>query len=139
VTDLTPERVRALLDGATPGPWHSAPHCVYAGETPPGPFGGESWVAQTYHDHPLRAREREDASLIAAAPDLALALLAAWAERDEARADERARIVAWLRDEYDARARGSSAWEATTGDFTRGIAAAIERGEHSPDRGEEER
>jgi hypothetical protein len=89
VTRLDAERVRALRDGATPGPWWANVDEVRAGSDPDGDVDNCPRVAD------CRIR---DAALIAAAPDLADALLDAWrrlaeveAEQDEAR-DEAARL-----------------------------------------------
>ena len=179
MTDLTPESVKALLDAATPGPVVSATAVEVA------KIRQRVQLGQHFPDG---GEARSNAGLLAAAPDLASALLQAWEERDalqallrtvcgilveavgaggpcdaedaarrvvealeaarddahreaalargfQARADaagERARIVAWLRDEAGNSDPESSMWNAYR------AAAAIERGEHSPDRGEEE-
>ncbi len=86
MTELTDEAVKALLDGATPGPWRA---------------DGEPWnrivwssadnrVCFMAHSSGLNdARDIATSNLIAAAPDLARALLAARAERDRLRDRER--------------------------------------------------
>ena len=77
MTDLTDESVKALLDGATPGPWRA---------------DGEPWnrivwssadnrVCFMAHSSGLNdARDTATSNLVAAAPDLARALLDARAE-----------------------------------------------------------
>jgi hypothetical protein len=84
MTDLTDEAVKALLDGATPGPWRA---------------DGEPWnrivwssadnrVCFMAHSSGLNdARDIATSNLIAAAPDLARALLDARAELTRLRAD----------------------------------------------------
>jgi len=80
MTDLTEEAVKALLDGATPGPWlwekeeydegrcwHLAPGVLILDADGGGPDGADEIDAA-------------NARLIAAAPDLARALLDARAE-----------------------------------------------------------
>lgn len=81
MTDMTDDQVRALLDGATPGPWRA---------------DGEPWnrivwssadnrVCFMAHSSGLNdARDTATSNLVAAAPDLARALLDARAERDDA-------------------------------------------------------
>ena len=87
MTDLTDDQVQALLDGATPGPWRA---------------DGEPWnrivwssadnrVCFMAHSSGLNdARDIATSNLIAAAPDLARALLDARAELAQARADAKA-------------------------------------------------
>jgi len=65
-----------------------------------------------------------NAALFAAAPDLAREVLRLRAEQDTARADERARIVAWLRDE----AGSAGSWGCSSGGVG-ALADSIERGE----------
>ena len=84
MTDLTDDQVRALLDGATPGPWRA---------------DGEPWnrivwssadnrVCFMAHSSGLNdARDIATSNLIAAAPVLARALLAALAELARVKAD----------------------------------------------------
>ena len=84
MTDMTDDQVRALLDGATPGPWRA---------------DGEPWnrivwssadnrVCFMAHSSGLNdARDIATSNLIAAAPDLARALLDTRAELAQARAD----------------------------------------------------
>ena len=84
MTELTDEAVKALLDGATPGPWRA---------------DGEPWnrivwssadnrVCFMAHSSGLNdARDIATSNLIAAAPDLARALLDARAELARLRAD----------------------------------------------------
>lgn len=79
---LTPERVRALLAAATPGPWTSE-RAVYS---------TDHLVTMDRRSEAYVTRE-PDAALIAAAPDLAADLLDAHAalatERERAEAAER--------------------------------------------------
>ena len=87
MTKLTDEAVKALLDGATPGPWRA---------------DGEPWnrivwssadnrVCFMAHSSGLNdARDIATSNLVAAAPDLARALLDARAELAQARADTEA-------------------------------------------------
>ena len=84
MTELTDEAVKALLDGATPGPWRA---------------DGEPWnrivwssadnrVCFMAHSSGLNdARDIATSNLIAAAPDLARALLASRADAQAAVAD----------------------------------------------------
>lgn len=71
---MTPERARALLEAATPGPW--APRCWWGSE------GGVAAVGPRHHGDdeepgsPAHRRAEADAAIIAAAPDLAAAFLA---------------------------------------------------------------
>ena len=79
--DLSPARVRAMLDGATDGPWHVGHSASCACPAPPCP----NIYADGCEDItvPCGAGLAPcDASLMAAAPDLARELLAAWEERD---------------------------------------------------------
>ena len=90
MTDLTDEAVKALLDGATPGPWRA---------------DGEPWnrivwssadnrVCFMAHSSGLNdARDIATSNLVAAAPDLARALLAARAELARVRADAQAAVA----------------------------------------------
>jgi len=95
MTDLTDEAVKSLLDGATPGPWRAD------GE----PWNRVVWssadnrVCFMAHSNGLDdARDIATSNLIAAAPDLARALLDARAEL--AASPEVAKLVA------EAEARG---------------------------------
>mgnify|MGYP000281755907 CR=1 FL=1 len=84
MTELTDSEVRALLDGATPGPWRA---------------DGEPWnrivwssadnrVCFMAHSSGLNdARDTATSNLVAAAPDLARALLDARADAQAAVAD----------------------------------------------------
>ena len=84
MTDMTDDQVRALLDGATPGPWRA---------------DGEPWnrivwssadnrVCFMAHSSGLNdARDTATSNLVAAAPDLARALLDARAELARVKAD----------------------------------------------------
>ena len=84
MTDLTDEAVKSLLDGATPGPWRA---------------DGEPWnrivwssadnrVCFMAHSSGLNdARDTATSNLVAAAPDLARALLDARAELARVKAD----------------------------------------------------
>ena len=87
MTDLTDDQVKALLDGATPGPWRAD------GE----PWNRVVWspngnrVCFMAHSSGLNdARDTATSNLVAAAPDLARALLDARAELAQARADTEA-------------------------------------------------
>jgi hypothetical protein len=87
MTDLTDDQVQALLDGATPGPWRA---------------DGEPWnrivwssadnrVCFMAHSSGLNdARDIATSNLVAAAPDLARALLDARAKLAQPRADTEA-------------------------------------------------
>ena len=84
MTDLTDEAVKALLDGATPGPWRAD------GE----PWNRVVWssadnrVCFMAHSNGLNdERDIATSNLAAAAPDLARALLDARAERDRLAAE----------------------------------------------------
>jgi len=78
-TDLPDSKLDELAVAArkaTPGPWHSSPHCVWAGEIEPGPFGGHGFICQTYNDAPIGTAEIANAKHIAAAdPTTLLALV----------------------------------------------------------------
>ena len=90
MSDLTDEAVKALLDGATPGPWRA---------------DGEPWnrivwssadnrVCFMAHSSGLNdARDIATSNLVAAAPDLARALLDARAELARLRADAQAAVA----------------------------------------------
>lgn len=77
MTALTREQVEAMLAKATPGPWasHRRAQRIYGGKT------RELSIAQMCINPDWEA----NIALIAAAPGLASALLAAWEERDAAR------------------------------------------------------
>lgn len=104
MTDMTDDQVRALLDGATPGPWRA---------------DGEPWnrivwssadnrVCFMAHSSGLNdARDIATSNLVAAAPDLARALLDARAERD--RLFRRATLAEEWRDHDKARAEKAEA------------------------------
>ena len=84
MTDLTDDQVKAMLDGATPGPWRAE------GE----PWNRIVWssadnrVCFMAHSNGLDdARDIATSNLAAAAPDLARALLDARAERDRLAAE----------------------------------------------------
>ena len=85
MTELTDEAVKALLDGATPGPWRAD------GE----PWNRVVWssadnrVCFMAHSNGLNdERDVATSNLAAAAPDIARALLAARAELARVRAEE---------------------------------------------------
>lgn len=77
MTELTDDQVKALLDGATPGPWRSDDVAVRLED--------KSLVALVYGNG--RGSFMANNRLIAAAPDLARALLDARAELARVRAD----------------------------------------------------
>jgi hypothetical protein len=90
MTKLTDEAVKALLDGATPGPWRAD------GE----PWNRVVWssadnrVCFMAHSNGLDdARDIATSNLAAAAPDLARALLDARAELAQARAEAQAAVA----------------------------------------------
>lgn len=77
--EMTPERARALLEAATPGPWQNRGRFIARF-----PNGG---MGSTLPGNVIaNAAEVGDAALLAAAPDLARAYLAACEERDRLRA-----------------------------------------------------
>jgi hypothetical protein len=95
MTKLTDEQVRALLDGATPGPWRTRPSYMredeievfpsrVKGKARP-PFGVWAELAIVQLDY--MGEGKGNACLIVAAPDLARALLDARAERDKLQAE----------------------------------------------------
>lgn len=90
--ELTDNEVRALLDGATPGPWqvegvrHSGDLKIGAGTRLHMVGPDCDAVAAAFFDMQT-GRGLADARLIAAAPDLARAALSARAERDILRAE----------------------------------------------------
>lgn len=75
MTDLTDEAVKTLLDGATPGPWTMESETLFGKD-----FG---YTVDLFDVVPYDTNERfeADARLIAAAPDLARALIASEAAR----------------------------------------------------------
>ena len=90
MTKLTDEAVKALLDGATPGPWRAD------GE----PWNRVVWssaenrVCFMAHSNGLNdERDIATSNLAAAAPDLARALLDARAELAQARAEAQAAVA----------------------------------------------
>lgn len=90
MSDLTNEQVRALLDGATPGPWRAdgAPwnRIVWS--------SADNRVCFMAHSSGLNdARDTATSNLVAAAPDLARALLDARAENARLRADAQAAVA----------------------------------------------
>lgn len=99
MTELTDSEVRALLDGATPGPWRA---------------DGEPWnrivwssadnrVCFMAHSNGLDdARDIATSNLAAAAPDLARALLDARTELAHARADAQAAVALMVERAADA-------------------------------------
>ena len=113
MTDMTDDQVRALLDGATPGPWRA---------------DGEPWnrivwssadnrVCFMAHSSGLNdARDTATSNLVAAAPDLARALLDARAELADAEATQAA-----LRAEIDRLTR----WRAEEGEKIKRQAKAL--------------
>ena len=90
MTELTDEEAKALLDGATPGPWRA---------------DGEPWNRVVWSPNGNRvcfmahssglddARDTATSNLVAAAPDLARALLDARAELAQARAEAQAAVA----------------------------------------------
>ena len=83
MTDLTDESVKALLDGATPGAWAVNPKAatnVEAGRRGVAACGG---YFDNTSDGAYAVENEANAHLIAAAPDLARALLDARAELAE--------------------------------------------------------
>lgn len=91
MTELTDEAVKALLDGATPGPWvmetvrTSCGTCHRIGPFPRPAYASKSegWAC-VYDDYPPGVGSPDllaNSRLIAAAPDLARALLASEAAR----------------------------------------------------------
>lgn len=94
MTDLIDDQVRALLNGTTPGPWTVEREGSFDRRTIYGV------TEEATHFAVARAVEPRDAKLIAAAPDLAHALL-------QARADAAAAQAALIE-----RAAGESAGEA---------------------------
>ncbi len=96
MTALTRATVEAMLAGATPGPWSvfgASSGKTIAVDASAKPTGKRpnivDWPGFDGCDQPLK-RQRGNARLIAASPDLARALLAAWDERDAALAREAA-------------------------------------------------
>ena len=90
MTELTDEAVKALLDGATPGAWAVNPKAatnVEAGRRGVAACGG---YFDNTSDGAYAVENEANAHLIAAAPDLARALLDARAELAQARADAKA-------------------------------------------------
>jgi hypothetical protein len=90
--DMTPERARRLLADATPGEWRRAHHGTWEVEAPP---------YQLLADCGEIGRSEHDAALMAAAPDLARAYLAAEerAQRAEAAlAEAEEQGARWMRD-----------------------------------------
>ena len=87
MSDLTDESVKALLDGATPGAWAVNPKAatnVEAGRRGVAACGG---YFDNTSDGAYAVENEANAHLIAAAPDLARALLDARAELARVRAD----------------------------------------------------
>lgn len=113
MTDLTDEAVKALLDGATPGPWRA---------------DGEPWnrivwssadnrVCFMAHSSGLNdARDTATSNLVAAAPDLARAVIALHAQLADAEATQAA-----LRAEIDRLTR----WRAEEGEKIKRQAKAL--------------
>ena len=90
MTKLTDEAVKALRDGATPGPWRA--------DGPPYNrivwSSNENRICFMAHTNGLDdARDNSTSNLVAAAPDLARALLDARAELAQARADAQAAVA----------------------------------------------
>src|SRR4030065_973642 len=110
MADLTRKRIEEMLAASTTGPWyrdHLDVTKVASDTTYLDDDTGTGWLVAEVCGPPWW--QDGDADLIAAAPDLAKALLQAWQERDEARG-ERAKIAAWLRrpvDEAEAAAWGA--------------------------------
>ncbi len=93
MTDLTDESVKALLDGATPGAWAVNPKAatnVEAGRRGVAACGG---YFDNTSDGAYAVENEANAHLIAAAPDLARALLDARAELAQARAEAQAAVA----------------------------------------------
>ena len=93
MTDFTDESVKALLDGATPGAWAVNPKAatnVEAGRRGVAACGG---YFDNTSDGAYAVENEANAHLIAAAPDLARALLDARAELAQARADAQAAVA----------------------------------------------
>ena len=93
MTDLTDESVKALLDGATPGAWAVNPKAatnVEAGRRGVAACGG---YFDNTSDGAYAVENEANAHLIAAAPDLARALLTARAELAQARAEAQAAVA----------------------------------------------
>lgn len=101
--ELTPESVRVLLAEATPGPWRAVNEMDGRGEVEAqGTIAAWEWVSYPEDGEQI---DIGDARLIAAAPDLAEALLKAWeriAELEEALEDKHARL--------DHQMEAASAW-----------------------------
>ena len=94
MTELTDDQVKALLDGATPGPWRAD------GE----PWNRVVWssadnrVCFMAHSNGLNdERDTATSNLVAAAPDLARALLAARAELARVKADAAVAVAEAIR------------------------------------------
>ena len=93
MTDFTDESVKALLDGATPGAWAVNPKAatnVEAGRRGVAACGG---YFDNTSDGAYAVENEANAHLIAAAPDLARALLDARAELAQARAEAQAAVA----------------------------------------------
>jgi hypothetical protein len=110
---MTDDEVKALLDGATPGPWRYRPHKyddwgVVRGGVFNDERGGYPHLAQvcdpdkldddTLNQHRVSGQDpwEGNARLTAAAPDLARALLEARTENARLRADAQAAVAAAL-------------------------------------------
>jgi len=145
MSDLTPERVRELLDD------YEIAHRP-----------GMQAFREDLRTPEAAARARD--ALCIAAPDLARAVLQAWKERDEARvaalreaaslldaAEQPLHPDPAIRVEVEAERDAARTFDGAAGlqegwhrgwtkpaEVLRASAAYIERGEHSPDRGEEE-
>ena len=125
MSDLSTERLQAMLDASTGGRWAAeiipgdiGPRCFVVIMDPSGAPDDDVDILADAYGVP------DDAHLMALAPDLAREVLRLRAEQDTARADERARIVAWLRDE----AGSAGSWGCSSGGVG-ALADSIERGE----------
>ena len=99
MSDLSTERLQAMLDASTGGRWAAeiipgdiGPRCFVVIMDPSGAPDDDVDILADAYGVP------DDAHLMALAPDLAREVLRLRAEQDTARADERARIVAHLRE-----------------------------------------
>ena len=111
MSDLTDEAVKALLDGATPGPWRA---------------DGEPWNRVVWSPNGNRvcfmahssglddARDTATSNLVAAAPDLARALL-------DARAEHAASLIRINAEAVEAVAQARADAQAAVADIVRSI------------------
>lgn len=77
---ITSERAQELLDGTTPGPWVEDEEFGYVVPS----VGDRNTIVCSLDDENVRDTDGADIRLIAAAPDLARAVIALEAERDTA-------------------------------------------------------